>query len=209
MPHQAGNSRCDQRTGRHLTAGQLGGGADRQFAALGRKHGRIIGDDQTSRTGLLLRGRAADDPSNCMKSHRVTTALDLAPSNRRRLPELRAPRRRTFTVPEVAQILGVGRSTAYALVRSGEIRALRFGAARRHAYRGRSHARRRSNRVITFRRVGSLCRGGRNATLRCSQIGSKRAPACGRLPCHITAPRRPTSPRPRATAWSAVAYACA
>ena len=25
VPHQAGNSRCDQRTGRHLTAGQLGG----------------------------------------------------------------------------------------------------------------------------------------------------------------------------------------
>lgn len=128
VPHQAGNSRCDQRTGRHLTAGQLGGGADRQFAALGRKHGRSTGDDQTSRTGRVLRGGAADDPSNCMKSHRFTTALDLAPSNRRRLPELRAPRRRTFTVPEVAQILGVGRSTAYALVRSGEIRALRFGA---------------------------------------------------------------------------------
>ena len=63
-----------------------------------------------------------------MKSHRVTTVLDLASSNRRRLSEPRAPRRRTFTVPEVAQILGVGRSTAYALVRSGEINALRFGA---------------------------------------------------------------------------------
>ncbi|MEJ7800546.1 MAG: helix-turn-helix domain-containing protein [Ilumatobacter sp.] len=63
-----------------------------------------------------------------MKSHRVRTVLDLAPSNRRKLPEGRTPRRRTFTVPEVAQILGVGRSTAYALVRSGEINALCFGA---------------------------------------------------------------------------------
>jgi excisionase family DNA binding protein len=36
-------------------------------------------------------------------------------------------RRRTYTITEVAVILGIGRSTAYALAQRGEIRALRVG----------------------------------------------------------------------------------
>ena len=36
-------------------------------------------------------------------------------------------RRRTYSVPEVAELLGISRSTAYECVRRGEIPALRFG----------------------------------------------------------------------------------
>jgi excisionase family DNA binding protein len=42
-------------------------------------------------------------------------------------PERVANRRRTYTVPEVAALLGISRSTAYECVRRGEIPARRFG----------------------------------------------------------------------------------
>lgn len=35
--------------------------------------------------------------------------------------------RRTYTVPEVAQLVGISRSTAYECVRRGEIPSRRFG----------------------------------------------------------------------------------
>jgi excisionase family DNA binding protein len=38
-----------------------------------------------------------------------------------------ADRRRTYTVPEVAALLGISRSTAYECVRRGEIPSRRFG----------------------------------------------------------------------------------
>jgi excisionase family DNA binding protein len=41
----------------------------------------------------------------------------------------RPPVRRTYTVPEAAKILGVGRRSVYELVRVGRLRALRLGAA--------------------------------------------------------------------------------
>jgi excisionase family DNA binding protein len=37
------------------------------------------------------------------------------------------PQRQTLTVEETAKVLGLGRNTAYALVRSGEIPSLRLG----------------------------------------------------------------------------------
>ena len=37
------------------------------------------------------------------------------------------PQRSTYTVEEVARILGISRTTAYECVRRGEIRARRFG----------------------------------------------------------------------------------
>ena len=37
------------------------------------------------------------------------------------------PHRSTYTVEEVARILGISRTTAYECVRRGEIRARRFG----------------------------------------------------------------------------------
>lgn len=37
------------------------------------------------------------------------------------------PERRTVSVEDAAQILGIGRTTAYKMVRRGEIPALRFG----------------------------------------------------------------------------------
>jgi excisionase family DNA binding protein len=42
-------------------------------------------------------------------------------------PEVVADRRRTYTVPEVAALLGISRSTAYECVRRGEIPSRRFG----------------------------------------------------------------------------------
>ncbi len=35
--------------------------------------------------------------------------------------------RRTYTVPEVAEILGIGRNTAYEVCRKGEIPTIRIG----------------------------------------------------------------------------------
>jgi excisionase family DNA binding protein len=54
---------------------------------------------------------------------------DSAARRRTRLPasRVRPVRRRTYSVPEVAVILGIGRSTAYALVQRGELAALRVG----------------------------------------------------------------------------------
>jgi len=37
------------------------------------------------------------------------------------------PKRQTLTVEETAKVLGLGRNTAYGLVRSGEIPSLRLG----------------------------------------------------------------------------------
>jgi excisionase family DNA binding protein len=39
-----------------------------------------------------------------------------------------APARVTYTVPEVAGLLGISRATAYALLRNGEIPARRIGS---------------------------------------------------------------------------------
>jgi excisionase family DNA binding protein len=40
------------------------------------------------------------------------------------------PERLTYTIPEVAELLGISRSTAYACVRRGEIPALVLGTRR-------------------------------------------------------------------------------
>lgn len=36
-------------------------------------------------------------------------------------------RRETLTVPELAEVLGIGRNSAYALVREGRVRSLHIG----------------------------------------------------------------------------------
>lgn len=93
---------------------------------------------QRRRPDFLLRNVTAGDPYNS-----VELRLDNAPhhfafvarpeSRARRRTRLPAPRgmrpvrRRTYSVPEVAVILGIGRSTAYALVQRGELAALRVG----------------------------------------------------------------------------------
>ena len=41
--------------------------------------------------------------------------------------ETPALKRKTFTVPEAAVLLGISRAKAYRCVRSGELRALQFG----------------------------------------------------------------------------------
>ena len=46
---------------------------------------------------------------------------------RKPLPRLAFDERRTFTVTEVAEIVGISRSTAYECVRRGEIPSRRFG----------------------------------------------------------------------------------
>ena len=40
----------------------------------------------------------------------------------------RGPARATYTVPEVAALLGISRATAYALLRTGDIPARRIGS---------------------------------------------------------------------------------
>ncbi|MEO6651529.1 MAG: helix-turn-helix domain-containing protein [Ilumatobacteraceae bacterium] len=65
----------------------------------------------------------------------METHLDPDPIDRAELPtvpcrselSIRHVRRRTYSVPEVAVILGIGRTTAYLLVERGELRALRVG----------------------------------------------------------------------------------
>lgn len=56
--------------------------------------------------------------------HRRVSSDPESPSTR---PEPAANRRRTYTVAEVAALLGISRSTAYECVRRGEIPSRRFG----------------------------------------------------------------------------------
>ena len=90
------------------------------------------------RRDLPLRNDAPGDPYNSVElrpdnaPHHLAFIARPDPRARRRtrLPAphgLRPVRRRTYSVPEVAVILGIGRSTAYALVKRGELAALRVG----------------------------------------------------------------------------------
>lgn len=93
---------------------------------------------QRRRPDFLLRDDALGDPYKSVElrpdnaPHRF--AFVARPDSRaRRRTRLPAPhglppiRRRTYSVPEVAVILGIGRSTAYALVKRGDLAALRVG----------------------------------------------------------------------------------
>ena len=60
-------------------------------------------------------------PSSSAQTRGLAGGLDC------RHREMRPVRRRTYSVPEVAVILGIGRSTAYALVQRGELAGLRVG----------------------------------------------------------------------------------
>ena len=69
-------------------------------------------------------------PDNAPHHFAFVARPDSRARRRTRLPAphgLRPVRRRTYSVPEVAVILGIGRSTAYALVQRGELAALRVG----------------------------------------------------------------------------------
>ena len=93
---------------------------------------------QRRRPDFLLRNVTAGDPYKSVElrpdnapHHLAFVARPDSRARRRtRLPAphgLRPVRRRTYSVPEVAVILGIGRSTAYALVKRGDLTALRVG----------------------------------------------------------------------------------
>lgn len=43
--------------------------------------------------------------------------------------EKKAPQNRTYTVDDIASVLGIGRATAYKLAKSGEFKIIRIGNA--------------------------------------------------------------------------------
>ncbi|MDO5765284.1 MAG: helix-turn-helix domain-containing protein [Elusimicrobiales bacterium] len=43
--------------------------------------------------------------------------------------EKKAPQNRTYTVDDIASVLGIGRATAYKLTKSGEFKIIRIGNA--------------------------------------------------------------------------------
>src|ERR1700741_656959 len=75
--------------------------------------------------GTLLHKVTAQSANHALSCRVACASMRIVPV--RALEEVRVPQRLTYTVPEVAELLGISRSTAYECIRRGEIPALVLG----------------------------------------------------------------------------------